>query len=306
MLAEALGRHSKLYMLPQESKVLPYFAQRFSDTALAEPLVRARMAQALGATRAFYACNGNANVELGPADALPPNFAGIVDALYRRFARDQGKERWGDKSPMNLQHITLLGERFPHASFVHIYRDGRDAAQSFHRRWRQNPRRSIWRWKHAVREGRRQGQLLGPERYMEVSYEMLTADPQKHLAQVCSFLGLSFEPALLDASMRWMDSQTRASAQGRIIPNRDRWRSYFDADEIDTLESIAGRLLAELGYETKQQGDSEPNRWLLQAWQLMDRWHFTVDHFRRYGWHGTVAYAKRVVDARRQARVNRY
>jgi hypothetical protein len=305
MLADALGRHPALYMLPQESKVLPYFAHRYPDAVLTDAAQRARLARELATTRAFYRTNGSRPVDLGLAENLPPNLAGIVDRLYRHFASSSGKVRWGDKSPMNLQHIALLAERFPDAQFVHIYRDARDAAQSFHRRWRQEPRRSVWRWKCAVRDGQAQGRALGAARYLEVSYERLTNDPKACLQEVARFLTLPFDPVMLQASMRWMDDKLRAQSGGRIVPNSGRWQNYFPRREVLALERIAGAALAEMGYPVELHGDDDPTALRRRWWQLKDRFWFGVDHFRQYGWAGLGGFVRRARDAMRQARVNR-
>ena len=305
MLAEALGRHPALYMLPQESKVLPYIARRYPDEVLTDPAQRARLARELAATRAFYRTNGSRAVDLGLAEDLPPTLAGIVDRLYRQFAAASGKVRWGDKSPMNLQHIALLAERFPDAQFVHICRDARDAAQSFHRRWRQEPRRLVWRWKCAVRDGQAQGRALGKARYFEVSYERLTSEPQACLQEVADFLGLPFDPAMLQTSMRWMDDNLREQSGGRIVPNSGRWQTYFPSREVRALERIAGAALAEMGYKVEVCGDDDPSVLRRRWWQFKDRFWFSVDHFRQYGWAGLGGFVRRARDAMRQSRVNR-
>lgn len=305
MLADVLGRHPDLYMLPQESKVLPYFARRYSDAELIDPAERGRLARELSATRAFYRVAGSRAVDLGPDDALPSSLVGIVDRLYRHFSDATGKRRWGDKSPMNLQHIALLAQRFPGAQFVHILRDARDAAQSFHRRWRQDPRRSVWRWRCAVREGRAQGSALGPDRYFEISYEQLTREPQACLEEVTRFLGLPFDPAMLQTSMRWMDDELQTKSAGRIVPNSGRWQSYFDAREVRALERISGAALAELGYPVSVRGDEDPSPLRRRWWQMKDRFWFSIDHFRQYGWAGVGGFFRRVRDSMRQERVNR-
>ena len=38
------------------------------------------------------------------------------------------RQRWGDKTPMYMQNLHLLERLFPDALFVHLIRDGRDAA----------------------------------------------------------------------------------------------------------------------------------------------------------------------------------
>lgn len=306
MLSDALGRHPELYMLPDESRVLPYFAHRYPDSILQDSAGRRKLADALGASRAYRLANGKKPVIVEGVESLEPHFGDVVAAVYLTLAAREGKTRWGDKSPMYLQHIELLGKHFPHAKFVHIYRDARDCAQSFHRRWAQEPRRTVYRWKHAIRTGRDQGQKLGSRRYMEVAYESLTEKPEESMRCVCEFLDLQYDPVVLESSMRWMDETAKQVSQGKIVRNSGRWKSYFSEVEVRELERIAGRMLHELGYEATELGDEDPDAFRLWLWKWGDRLRFTTDHFKSYGFFSLPAYLLRVRDALRQARMNRF
>ena len=54
-----------------------------------------------------------------------------IATVYAVYADERGKSRWGDKTPMYMQNLRLLERLFPDALFVHLIRDGRDAALSF-------------------------------------------------------------------------------------------------------------------------------------------------------------------------------
>ena len=64
------------------------------------------------------------------AERLPakPDFAEAVQAIYRAYADARGKPRFGDKTPSYMQELDLLERAFPGARYVHLIRDGRDAA----------------------------------------------------------------------------------------------------------------------------------------------------------------------------------
>jgi hypothetical protein len=62
-------------------------------------------------------------------DGMPVGEA--IGAVYAVYAEEQGKPRWGDKTPMYMQNLRLLERLFPDARYVHLIRDGRDAALSF-------------------------------------------------------------------------------------------------------------------------------------------------------------------------------
>ena len=54
-----------------------------------------------------------------------------IAAVFEAYAAERGKRRWGDKTPLYMQHLPLLERLFPSARFVHLIRDGRDAALSY-------------------------------------------------------------------------------------------------------------------------------------------------------------------------------
>jgi Sulfotransferase family len=307
MLAESLGRHPELYMFPHESKVLPYFLaniDRFGDLDTLEN--RRRLADAIGATKPYWQVNGGApfvldNASLGDCS----NFGEIVSQIYMAFANRQNKYRWGDKSPANTHHIASLAAGFPTAKFVHIIRDGRDAAQSFHRRWGYQPRHTIWRWKRAVAEGRRQGSSLPPHRYLEVRYEDVTASPDAEIKRICAFLGLAFDQSLLESSMRYFDASNESAHSGRIIENSGKWRTYFNPRQITELETISGELLYDLGYSVGIRGNVELNSFERRMLKLQDGFFYTTWFFRQYGLKSVYLYGRAVTAALKQWSVTR-
>ena len=56
--------------------------------------------------------------------------AAVFEVLFREFMEQEGKQRWGDKTPLHVQYILLLDHLFPNARFLHVIRDGRDVEES--------------------------------------------------------------------------------------------------------------------------------------------------------------------------------
>ena len=159
MLLHSLGNHPDLYGFKRETRVLPYFIahlHRYGNLDDDDNCLR--LMRDIYALRAFRQQNGGHPVPL-PEDwaTMPRDLASIVDTAFRYFAMKEHKNRWADKTPMHALHITELARLFPPARFVHVIRDGRDSAASFHRRWHRTPEVTIHRWKTVVREARRQG-----------------------------------------------------------------------------------------------------------------------------------------------------
>lgn len=186
-----------------------------------------------------------------------------IGAIYETYAEQQGKARWGDKTPMYMQHLPLLEGLFPDARFVHLIRDGRDTAISFlampegivTQSWA-HPR-SIQdfacEWRVEVEAARQLGGRVGPRRYVEVRYEDLVAEPERELRGICTFAELPWEPGMLDYAGN-VDVSGKPHQQRLAQPPtrgvRD-WRRDLPSGDVELFESVAGDLLRELGYETQ-------------------------------------------------------
>lgn len=282
MLADSLSNHPDLYVFPWESRVLPYYISRISCFGdLTELHSRRKLADVLGKCWAFWFTNDRKEVILKDNELNQSGFSGVVDDMFKHFANSQGKSRWCDKSPMYLQHIDILATNFPNAQFIHIYRDGRDVAQSFHRRYMKEPRWTIYRWKKILETGRIQGQKLDASRYMEVRYETLTTDSKNQLRIICDFLGLQYHPSLCKASFRHITSDEKVEC---IVPNSNKWRSYFSNKQLHELESIGGNFLVKLGYPVSTEpGSKDPVKLRLLWWELNDRLYSTWNQFKNRG-----------------------
>jgi hypothetical protein len=189
-----------------------------------------------------------------------------IAAVFEAYAAARGKPRWGDKTPLYMQHLPLLERLFPAAQFVHLIRDGRDAALSFlsvpegimTEGWG-HPRDAAGfacQWATEVRAARALGARVGLARYLEVRYEALVAEPEAELRRVCSFAALEYDNAMLGYVGR-TDSARKAHQQRLNEPPRvgvRSWQSEMAAADVAAFEAVAGDLLNELGYEVTVRG----------------------------------------------------
>lgn len=304
MLADCLGRHPDLYMFPHEFRLLPFYLRRdLRADARSREQARA-LADEIGRSKPLWHVNGRQPFVLQEARLSRTDCASVIDGVFRSFAEREGKRRWGEKSPMNVLHMELIASAYPRAKFVHIVRDGRDAAQSFHRRFGHVPSETVYRWKRVVREGVRQGHSLGMERYLQIRYEDLTQQPERVLRRVCAFLDMPFDERVLQASMRMADPNLlRAGA--RISHNSGKWSRYFSAAEVRQHEALAGRQLKAMGYPVTTEGDAEPGRLKLAWWRLLGVASRSVMQVRRYGWRSVGAYLRSAAVSLKQGRTGR-
>jgi hypothetical protein len=187
----------------------------------------------------------------------PADVPAACRAMYARYAAERGKRYAGDKTPTNVLHVKLLADSFPEARILHIIRDGRDVVPSL-MDMHFGPDRfgaATLFWRDRVARGREGGRRVGTDRYREIRYEDLVAEPESVLTDVCSFLGLTFEPKMLEYHERadeLLDGlRFTHHVQGIRRPPaaaRD-WRTDMPDHEVQLFEALAGDLLDELGYE---------------------------------------------------------
>jgi len=191
-------------------------------------------------------------------DAEPTDLGDAVRCVYAMYTERQGKARYGDKTPRYVQSIGPLSELLTESRFVHLVRDGRDVALAVGEVdfGAANLTQAAHRWARRVRRAEAVGRHLGASRYRLVRYEDLTASPEEVVADLCGFLELPFEAAMLryyeqpDRVFAGLDGQAHHERLRLPVTKglRD-WRTDMAVEDVARFESVAGDTLAELGYE---------------------------------------------------------
>jgi len=212
---------------------------------------------------------------LGRLRALPEIKPGpAVRTFYAAYTEEQGKPRWGEKTPTYVQKMKLIQRAIPEARFVHVIRDGRDVALSVLDRTVRDLTAGVVakRWQKKITKARGDSPQL--HHYMEIRYEDLILDTEPVLRSVCEFIELPWDDGLLsyhERSAERLQEMARAlPAEGRAKelsverrmkthemttkpPSADRvarWRTQMSPEQRQEFEDVAGDLLAQLGYPT--------------------------------------------------------
>ena len=210
---------------------------------------------------------------LGRLRALPEIKPGpAVRTFYAAYTEEQGKPRWGEKTPTYVQKMKLIQRAIPEARFVHVIRDGRDVALSvLDRTVRELTAGDVARrWQKKITKAREDSPNL--DHYIEIRYEDLILETEPTLRKVCEFIELPWDDSLLTYHERSADrlkEMARAlPAEGRAKeltverrmathemttkpPSADRvarWRTQMAPEQREEFEAIAGELLEQLGY----------------------------------------------------------
>lgn len=173
----------------------------------------------------------------------------LIDAMRRA-----GKSQWGDKSPVNVTLIPKILRHFPQARFIHVMRDGRDAACSIREFppvfGNRHPDGNPWdmcveMWIDWVQKGLA---WRHHPNYYEIKYEDMVDDPRGSLGELLEWLGLPWDEDMLGKRSH-VKSHPNAS-KSISSSAHGRWREHLPVEARMHFSGAGNDLLIDLGYET--------------------------------------------------------
>jgi hypothetical protein len=211
-------------------------------------------------------------------------FGDGADAYFEAFcsivAEIRGKPIWGEKTPRHVFQIDELFAFAPGAKLICLVRDPRAVVASY-RDWHatrptdeSNPddvafvrdrRRAIRSfhvglitilWRGAMRASQAALARYGPERVYLLRFEDLATDPRRTVTELCQWLGLDFQEAMLDVPL--VQSSYSSDEKGISKEPLERWRRKLSRGEIAAIQTFAGGTADELGYSREPVRGSLP------------------------------------------------
>jgi hypothetical protein len=223
----------------------------------------------------------------GAAAELGGTGDAYFEALCLIRARRRERPRWGEKTPRHVHRIDELLDAFPGAKVVCLMRDPRAVVASY-RDWhgaaerrgtvegeelaadRRRTRRSFnvvlmsLLWRSVVRASHEALGRHGPERVRIQRFERLAEQPEAEVRELCNWLGLAYEPAMLEIPV--VNSSYATGGEGVSGEPLERWRERLSEREVATVQACCGRLMDELGYP-KDEASISPLR---LGWALVE------------------------------------
>lgn len=216
----------------------------------------------------------HARLDRASLQELASELGGSADAYLEAFCRLNyrisgrrdpalgGFERWGEKTPRHVFRIPDILTAFPGAQVVAMYRDPRAVAASYRdwsskisvdaeaKRTRESYDPSIVSllWRATYRAGRAAQERYGHERVRVQRFEDLVGAPEETVRELCDWLGLDHDPAMLEVPMSNSTVETFGSSIGMSTAPVDRWRERLADHEVATVQLWARREMASLDY----------------------------------------------------------
>lgn len=180
-----------------------------------------------------------------------PSASAMLEALTSVHASALGKERWAEKTPNHILHVTRIRREYPAARIIRILRDPRDVALSASQKlpWTSTALLAncdIWnKWTTATNTF-----FLGDELSMTVYFEDFIAYPEHELRRITLFCGEAFEEAMLDPGQaaRLLSTPGEPWKQQVAAP-LDKSRAFAWKRSLDPALARAATILCYPGIE---------------------------------------------------------
>ncbi len=169
--------------------------------------------------------------------------------------------RWIEKTPANRKYLPAIHSRFPHARILVTMRDPRAifAAQIALEKTRKLGTFSTYycisHW-HEVAKVALRAREDGDKTLFLVPYEKLILEPGEWMKQICAFVEIEYDPAIVltptKAGKFWEGNSATETAFSRISTEPlTRWQSDLSEEEIGWVEWHCRDLMPEFGYEPR-------------------------------------------------------
>jgi hypothetical protein len=275
MLSRIMGRNSLFFSFRE----LHFFETLYSPgkqlQQISEPEAVAMTARLLDIQRrgvlakrqvSDYFAEAKALVSSTPSNTYHPTTVFLQFLSYE--TRREQKQAACEQTPKNVFYIEEILKLSEHSLVLNIVRDPRDVLLSQKNRWRRRylsggniPFRAAARnwvnyspiltsriWCSSVRAG---DQYSGNSRVMTIRFEDILRNPEEAIRSVCDFVGVPFEPEMLEVENRGSSNQSDDRENAGIDRSKGgQWRNgSLGKTEIYICQKISVQEMVHHGYE---------------------------------------------------------
>ncbi len=261
LLQQILDAHSRVAITPETHFMKRFWLNRKRYGNLAEDANYYRLIDEIIAMPEFEEMQLERQHFRERALEIERSYARVFGLLLEQFGELQKVEIVGEKTPHHLKFLPTIKEFFPAARFINIVRDPRAVVNS----WRSVPwstgsvggDANIWRRDMGIiRESPPEIKSV----LLTIHYEELVRSPGDVLRQVCSFIGVDFQEAILEFykqdsfSVNVEREPWKANVKTALNPaSISRWKTELSESMVREIEGIVWPEMRRLGYQTVSQ-----------------------------------------------------
>lgn len=256
LLRLILNAHSQI-AIPEEARFLaPLLKRKYLTKGISGDSLK-RTIRYLALNDEFKLWNYDASSFFSKLSTLTEiSLRELIDSMFSSFCTAEGKTYWGDKS-LFFDALDILNSLFPTAHFIHIVRDGRDVFDSWRKMepTKNNAAVIALDWSYKLYRIERSFKHFAPDRQLTIRYEDLIDNPERTIKWVCAFVGVEYEPKMLEfhkTSHYYIGDHHSSLIHSPISNlNRAKWRKNLTRDEAASFSLLAQHYLKKYGYETQ-------------------------------------------------------
>lgn len=254
LLQHMLGSHSQIFTYPEPHLITPLAYLGYYDLVDKAPYDHINAAEAI---KLFV--QGLPGGEADYLDAV----RGYADTLYGRMLGTRAKRYFLDKTPAYALVLPFLTKLYPDAHYIVLTRHPLAIASSYAQSFFDGDWIAANRFNPVVNRyvPAMAALLRDPPRHtLHVGYEALVRDPNRELNRLCAFLGLDFQPSMIDYGDHYhavpggRGDPLNVQAQRRPVETSlDKWMGELDgstrAIAADIVSKLDPRDVALWGFE---------------------------------------------------------
>ena len=207
--------------------------------------------------------------------------AELFNVMMTHYAGQSSKKFICEQTPRNIFYIKELLKNFPDAKFVHMIRDPRAVMASQKNRWRQRamgrkviPMTEVIRvkvnyhpwtisklWLKATSVA---AKMVDHPNLKLVKFEDVISEPEQEVKQICEFLGIEFEPDMLNIPQMGSSHIVNEAGAGISQDVVSKWSDTLDNGEIAACEKLTSSMMSRFGYARQIDGNAKNTGYLLQ------------------------------------------
>jgi hypothetical protein len=256
-LVSLLDGHPEVVSFPEETKYFRAIHRRRSLHSAERLLAHTRVgrlsrdrATALAHGQDFAGIDGAVfERELREQLAVPRRLRELLPAVMLAYAAAAGASParyWAEKTPLHEHHLDTALGLWPELVAVYLLRDPRDVGASFRAKRRQRgrrfPVRTLARRMRASLAAWEAFSSRHPQRCLMLRYEDLVQAPEPVMRSVADFLGIAWNPTLLQPTLAgrpWSGNSSFGEAHREVSASPiGRHAGLLSEDEIRALEAL--------------------------------------------------------------------
>ncbi len=261
LLSNLLCAHSKIFVFGERFHFFRFIYNRYNP--LTEKSVRRLLEHQRLRLRYRFEIEFDADQVFEAVRKRGLTYGAIYDEGMNYFLHKVERPIWGEYVAMQWRDIPAFLNMYDNARAIHIYRDPRSILSSW-KRLSFAPENlylnTIFNWIDSLQCVERYRRELPAAKYMALRYEDLMAEPETHTRRLCDFLGVAFEPEMLQPETwhvrlpKGMLIDPRSAHEGENIrgfslSRTKNWTKNLEDWEIALTEYLSHDLMRRHGYE---------------------------------------------------------